>query len=402
MIVQCYTIYLDNLYNVSMETVDFLIAGGGGAGLGLARAMVESPLRGASILVVDPAAKDQNDRTWCFWGDASAPYAGIASHSWGKVKVISEGFEKAFDLGDWRYWMVRGIDYYTAARRCLEAVPGVELRRGSVEKIEDGAEAACAVVDGEALSARYVFDSAIRPGELRLEPTRYHYLKQHFKGWEIETGQDFFDPRTATLFDFRTEQKQDLRFFYILPFSTRRALVEFTIFSVELLTRAEYESGLRDYIRGVLRIEDYRILSEEFGIIPMTDHPFPRRAGARVLNTGTKGGMVKPSTGYAFARMQRDALAVVNSLDRVGHPFALPASPARYRLFDSILLQILYRHGGWMKPIFLSLFRRNPIRRILSFLDETSTVWEDLLLIASLPPGPFLRALLKRMFTHRV
>jgi lycopene beta-cyclase len=385
-----------------VKTVDFLIAGGGGAGLGLAWAMAHSPLRGASILVVDPAAKDQNDRTWCFWGDASAPFASLACYSWSKVRVIGEGFERTFDLGDWRYWMVRGIDYYSHTRRCLEALPGVEFRQGSLERIEDGPAAARAVVDGEPISAGYIFDSAIRPGDLAREPARYHYLKQHFMGWEIETKRELFDPHCATLFDFRTEQKGALRFFYILPFSTRRALVEYTLFSAEVLSREEYESKLRDYIGGVLGLEDYRVLSEENGVIPMTDHPFQRKAAAHVLNIGTKGGMVKPSTGYAFARMQRDALAVVRSLIRFGNPFSIPAAPARYRLFDSILLQILYRHGGAMKGIFLQLFRRNPIRRILRFLDERSSWWEDLLLIASLPPAPFLQALLKRVLTHRV
>jgi lycopene beta-cyclase len=385
-----------------MKTVDFLIAGGGGAGLGLACAMAESPLRGASILVVEPEAKDKNDRTWCFWGDAGTPFASLACFSWGKVKIISEGFERTFDLGEWRYWMVRGIDYYRHARSILGTTPGVEIRQGCLEGIEDTPGGACALVDGEAILARYVFDSAIRPGDVIPQPSRYHYLKQHFKGWEIETERDAFDPQCAVLFDFRAGQKRDLRFFYVLPFSARRALVEYTLFSPEALPDEEYERELTEYIGGVLGIEDYRVLAEEKGVIPMTDHPFRRQAGAHVLNIGTKGGLVKPSTGYAFARMQRDALAVVQSLLRAGNPFFIPAAPRRYRLFDSILLQILYRHGEQMKLIFLTLFRRNPVRRILRFMDERSAWWEDLLLIASLPPAPFLRALMKLVFIRRV
>jgi hypothetical protein len=42
---------------------------------------------------------------------------------------------------------------------------------------------------------------------------------------------------------------------------------------------------------------------------------------------------------------------------------------------------------------FARLFARNPAERVLSFLDETSTIGDDLRIMASLPPGPFLRAL---------
>ena len=43
--------------------------------------------------------------------------------------------------------------------------------------------------------------------------------------------------------------------------------------------------------------------------------------------------------------------------------------------------------------IFGALFARNPLRRVLRFLDESSTPLEELQLIATLPPRPFLQAL---------
>lgn len=47
--------------------VTLYLAGGGSAGLNLAQALLQSPLRERSLLIVDQDPKDTNDRTWCSW-----------------------------------------------------------------------------------------------------------------------------------------------------------------------------------------------------------------------------------------------------------------------------------------------------------------------------------------------
>ncbi len=51
-----------------MEHFDFILAGGGAAGLGLAYYMVNSPLKDHSILIIDKEAKNKNDRTLVLLG----------------------------------------------------------------------------------------------------------------------------------------------------------------------------------------------------------------------------------------------------------------------------------------------------------------------------------------------
>jgi lycopene beta-cyclase len=123
----------------------------------------------------------------------------------------------------------------------------------------------------------------------------------------------------------------------------------------------------------ILGLKDYRILESEHGVIPMTDHPFPRRLGKRILAIGTRGGRVKPSTGYAFARIQRDSRRIVDSLVRTGQPFAIPPDPLRYRFYDSVVLDVFAKEPELGRPILASIFARNPVQRVLRFLDDNSS-----------------------------
>jgi lycopene beta-cyclase len=87
---------------------------------------------------------------------------------------------------------------------------------------------------------------------------------------------------------------------------------------------------------------------------------------------------------------------------QAGHPFDVPPSSWFYRLCDTLMLQIMLRQGGQIKPIFTAMFRNNPIERIFRFLDEATSPWENLAMMASLPPQLFLRAFFRLKVVRRV
>ena len=383
------------MQNNFKQSYDYIFAGGGAAGLSLAYRMVNSPLKGRSILMIDREIKDQNDRTWCFWNNHPTPFDSIVFRGWEKLQFISDEFNKEFNLSPYQYKMIRGIDLYRFTRQALEDSMCVNIIHGNVDKIIDGSEFAEVRTGDDTYHGNWVFDSLWRPNELNPDPSRFHSIKQHFKGLEIDTNEYIFYPSTVTLFDFRTPQKGAMRFIYILPFSARRALVEYTLFSADLLAEEEYDKGLKDYIESVLRIHSYEIMSVETGSIPMTDYPFQRRGGQRVINIGTKGGRVKPSTGYAFLRIQKDSDAILSSLLKNEPPIATTEERWDTRLNDSIMLQLMYRRGDIMKSIFTDLFKNNPIQRIFQFLDERGSIWSNLPVLLSLNPTPFLQAWFK-------
>jgi lycopene beta-cyclase len=287
--------------------------------------------------------------------------------------------------------MVRSVDFYRLIRWELTDQPGVDFKLGTVERVVDHPDRAEVLVNEITYEGDWVFDSRYRPTEYRPQSRAYHYLIQHFLGWEIEAEAPCFDPETPYLFDFRTPQRGAMCFLYVLPISRTRGLVEYTLFSRDLLPLDAYKSALQRYLEEVLGVTRYHIMEEERGIIPMTDHPVRRRVGDRVMDIGTRGGRVKPSSGYAFSRIQRDAEAIVASLVRYEHPFDVPDTPGRYRLFDATMLQVLERHGERGAEVFLDLFEKNPIARIFRFLDETSGLQEDLRLMATVPRWLFIR-----------
>jgi lycopene beta-cyclase len=380
---------------MAVKKYNYIIAGAGCAGLSLAYHLSQSVLAGKDILIIDKDPKNTNDRTWSFWTKQATLFDEIIHRSWNKITFHGGGYHRVIDLGDYTYNTIRGIDFYNFIKRNLKKIGTVSWLKGTVSAIQDKENSAQVTVDGQQYEADWVFDSLFNEIGFEKNPQKCHYLMQHFKGWEIETPQDFFDTSSATMFDFRTPQKEEMRFMYLLPFTPRRALVEFTLFTGNLLNQQDYEQALRAYIGEVLKLQDYRIVEEENGIIPMTDHPFSRRGGSRIMHIGTKGGLNKASTGYAFLRIQHDCGQIIKALVTSNQPFYNQQDNRRYQIYDSMLLQIMHRHGALSEPIFATLFKKNPIDRLFRFLDEETSFDEDLKVMSSVPPWPFIRAFLK-------
>jgi lycopene beta-cyclase len=95
--------------------------------------------------------------------------------------------------------------------------------------------------------------------------------------------------------------------------------------------------------------------------------------------------MIKPSSGYAFTRIQNDTEAIINSLINYGHPFKVKKVHPFYYMLDSFMLEAMSRFTGKMKGVFTGMFRYNPAHRVFRFLDERASVWEVASLVVSIP-----------------
>ena len=371
---------------------DYLITGAGAAGLSLAYHLNRSGLTDKRILLLDRAPKTGNDRTWCFWETQPGPFESLVFRAWDCISIHSQDFTAKLEIRPYRYKMIRAADFYRFMEDWLMAQPNIERAWDEVVSVEsDPDHAMVRTRGGRVYRGSWAFNSILfTPPAAR---PAYHFLLQHFLGWVIHAPRPVFEPAVATLMDFRVDQGSDTRFVYVLPLDAQTALVEYTVFSPALLVRDEYVRPLARYITEQLGVSNFEVQHEEFGVIPMTDIPFSGCYGPRVISIGTAGGDTKPSTGYTFQRIQRRTRRIAWSLKTTGVP---PADrllvSARHALLDSMLLNVLSRGRlpGWR--VFVDLFARNPTQRVLRFLDEDTTLREDLLIMRSVNLPAFLAA----------
>jgi len=174
--------------------------------------------------------------------------------------------------------------------------------------------------------------------------------------------------------------------------------VEYTLFSPNVLEKETYVRALKKYIKEVLKIENYTIEHEEFGIIPMSLEKFKNNPMKSVINIGTSGGYTKASTGYTFQFIQKNVLDIVKNLIAGRSPVQRISFKNKiYRWYDRTLIDVLLTNKMSGKEVFTKIFKKNPAYKILAFLGNESTISEDLLIMKSLPTFPFLVSGLKQL-----
>ncbi len=372
-----------------MTQFDYIISGGGCAGLTLAFLLMGDKNTKKSTLIIEKAPKDQNDRTWCFWEKGDNLLEELVYKSWDQAHFQADGYNEIFGISPYRYKMIRGLDFYQFMRTELSQHAEITWLQAEVNSVHDDGK-----VDTSEGSyrARLVFDST-KPLKSFDNLESATTLLQHFKGYFIKTPQPAFNPDVFSYMDFRTPQLGDFRFGYVLPFSATEALVEYTIFNQQLLTDEAYKTGLETYLHEVLEVTDYEITEEEYGIIPMTDYDFPFRVSEHVFRIGISGGFAKPSTGYTFLRGQKILTQVVKNLS-AGVPVDqhLPFQKSRFKRYDSTLLKVLSKADNKGKASFAAMFRKNGMQRMFSFLDEETHIKEELAVMSSTPIFTFGKA----------
>lgn len=372
---------------------DYIILGAGAAGLSLVHYILNSELRDSKVLLVDRDTKELNDRTWCFWEKEAGPFESIIHKRWESALFKSAYHSETLDLKPFEYKMIRGADFYGFIKSQISKVTNVDFKVGEAQAVTDDNAEPKVVVGGDTFVASYIFDSRFALSDIQLRK-KDHLTLQHFKGWFIKTTKPSFDPETLTFMDFDIPQLGGTRFMYVLPFSEDRALIEFTLFTSDILEDREYVDQLKSYINEGLGIVKYEIVEEEFGVIPMSTAKFNRGEG-RVIKIGTAAGLSKGSTGFTFQRIQEDCNAIVQGLCSGSLTFR--KSSPRFNFYDEILLNVLATNKLSGEEVFGKLFQRNTTETVLSFLNEKTRFSEELGIMMKSPTIPFTKAFFEQL-----
>lgn len=376
-----------------MSSYDYIFSGTGAAALSLLCRMSDHPFfQQKKILLLDKSPKNTNDRTWCFWEEQPGYFEPLVYRRWSALSFFSRHFSSQLKTDAYEYKMIRGIDFYRHCSKQLQRLKGLEWKYGHLH-FENQSGQSRLFCDGQQIQTEgaILFNSIYQPSPATSKTID---LLQHFKGWIIETPKTVFDPQRATLMDFRVSQSEGASFVYVLPISDRSALVEYTLFTEKLLEPGRYDSELSAYIQQYITDGSYEVKEVEFGVIPMTNRKF-HFYGNGIFNIGTAGGQTKASSGYTFRFIQKQSDRLLESLLKQEPLQHHSFSPGRFHFYDDVLLRVLKEKHPPGDEVFARLFQRNAASSIFRFLDNETSLPQELNLISTLPFFPFLRSAVK-------
>ncbi|MEQ8910047.1 MAG: lycopene cyclase family protein [Vicingaceae bacterium] len=373
----------------------YAIVGGGMAGLQLAQALLDHKLLDSHkrLAIIEPLPKDKNDKTWCFWEKGDGNWDKLVSNRWELTHFVSSQKSQQFKLQPYSYKKIDSLDFYQALIPKLKASEQIEWITAKVEQIKMAAPHVIELSQGENITAKTVFDSRLTAD---FQNSNHPWVLQHFKGWVINCQQDQFNPSCFSMMDFSLPYQDQCCFTYVLPFSATKALVEFTFFSPELVEENVYDQLIKAYLEKE-GIKNYRIEETEKGVIPMSSYPFHKANKKNYLKIGTAGGWVKASSGYSFKNTEKKVAQLIQNIKHQ-KPLDFKLHSKRHQWYDDVFLNVLATENHLGNQLFVEMFEKNSIQKVLRFLDEESSFSEEIKLINRFTKAPFLRAVARKVF----
>ena len=354
-----------------MKKFDFVIVGGGCAGLSLAYELeINDRLKNKTLAIIESRKEYKRDKTWSFWKVFDHNFDDCVIKSWNNFSINTSENSHELTNKKFPYQSVDSGKFYNKIKSKLSVNSNVSFYKNLREINSENS---------------IIFNSVF---EKELDKSN---LWQHFQGIEIETPEKIFDEKIINLMDFNCDQRKEVHFFYTLPFSKNKALVETTWLSdLEDQSLMDYDRQLENYVKNNLGIKNYKINFTEKGAIPLF-YPSFKNNNDKVINIGSAGGMTRLSTGYTFLNIQEHSKYIVKNIDKIDiiKTFSLGK---KYQFLDKVFLRVLEKHPDKMPKIFFNMFKTSS-NTIIKFLSNKSNLIEDINIISKMPKLIFFKAL---------
>jgi lycopene beta-cyclase len=355
-----------------MKEFDYVIIGGGCAGLSLAYELeINNKLVSKTLAIIEPRAEYKRDKTWSFWKVISHNFDDCVIKSWNNFSINSPSKSYELKTESFPYQSIDSGHFYKKINTSLSKNKNIQFFK-NISEIDT--------------SNSFIFNSV---PESTLDKSK---IWQHFQGVEIEVEKDIFDDGIINVMDFNCDQRNSVHFFYTLPFTKNKALVETTWmsrFNNEALK--DYDSQIEKYIKENLGIQKYKINFKEKGAIPLF---YPRLAEeVNKINIGSAGCMTRLSTGYTFLNIQEHSKYIRENIDNIVSAKTYTIGK-KYEFLDYIFLRVLKKNPDRMPDIYLKIFK-NKANTVIKFLSNKSNILEDMLIILKMPKWIFIKAIFK-------
>ena len=351
-----------------MKEFDYIIIGGGCAGLSLAYELdIKKKLEKKTLAIIEIREKYKRDKTWSFWKVFNHNFEDCVIKSWNNFTINSRYGSHEMKNKKYPYQTIDSGLFYKKVINRLK-------KNQNIQFLKD--------IDHLNTKNSFVFNS------ITSNQVYDSGLWQHFKGIEIETPKNIFDDEIFNLMDFDCDQRNNVHFFYTLPFTKNKALVETTWLSkMNDETLNDYDLQLENYIKETLKIKNYTIKYEEEGAIPLF-YPM-KKIEQNKLNIGSAGCMTRLSTGYTFLNIQEHSKYISKNIEMIKEAKIYHIGK-KYEFLDKIFLNVLKRHPDKMPKIFFDMFKGSS-EAVIKFLSNKSNFFEDSKVIFKMPKILFIK-----------
>ena len=352
-----------------MKEYDFVIIGGGCAGLSLAYELeIHKKLKDKTLAIIEPRNEYKRDKTWSFWKVDQHNFDDCIKHKWNEFSIKTNSDSKIIKCGQFPYESIDSGLFYNKINTRLKKNKNIKFFKNIKE------------VD---FRKSFLFNSLPT-----LREDIDSNIWQHFHGIEIETKEDYFNENIVNLMDFDCEQRNSVHFFYILPFGKNKAMIETTWLSKRNDSLKDYEAQIKTYLNN-LGIKDYKVNYREEGAIPLF-YPVNKKENNKI-NIGTAGGMTRLSTGYTFLNIQEHSKYIRKNIENI-EKIKVYDIGKKYRFLDEIFLRVLKKHPEKMPNIFSKMFNSS-YGSAIKFLSNKSNIFEDISIILKMPKWIFIKSI---------
>ena len=353
-----------------MKEFDYIIIGGGCAGLSLAYELeTHDKLKNKSLAIIEPRDEYKRDKTWSFWKVFPHNFEDCVKKSWNNFTINSPNETKYIECKTTPYQTIDSELFYNKILSKLKLNKNITFFK-NINEVNK--------------SNSIIFNSVAKYDDQK------NKLWQHFCGVEIETDKEFFDDEIFNLMDFACDQRNKVHFFYTLPFTKNKALVETTwISELDNDNLKDYDQQIDNYLSNHLNIRNCKINYKEEGAIPLFRQKSIKKLNE--INIGSAGGMTRLSTGYTFLNIQEQSKYIRENIDNI-NKVKLFQINKKYDFLDNIFLKVLKKNSSQMGNIFYKMFDSSP-SSIINFLSNKSSLFEDLEIISKMPKLKFIKQL---------
>ena len=353
-----------------MKEFDYIIIGGGCAGLSLAYELeINEKLKDKNLAIIEPRAEYKKDKTWSFWKVVPHNFDDCVKKSWKNFSINIPKKTNHLECVSYPYQSIDSGLFYEKINSTLKENKNITFFKDLKEVNSKNS---------------FIFNSV---PSIKKD---YRNLWQHFCGVEIETQNNFFDDEIFNLMDFDCDQRESVHFFYTLPYSKNTALIETTWLSrMNDGSQKDYDNQIKDYIENHLKLKNYKIIYKEEGAIPLFYPTYEKEKNK--INIGTAGGMTRLSTGYTFLNIQEHSKYICKNIENISNAKKFEISK-KYQFLDDIFLGVLDKNPEMMPEIFFKMFKSSP-KTVIKFLSNKSNFLEDLSIILKMPKITFIKAL---------